>query len=430
MEKSTKSLVIGVVIGIAVALVAVRILPKGSVGNGEEKDTKTDAVKKTDGKDKNDPPNPPKPHPKPSVIKKPSVKPQAINRVFSKWMKGQFEMKGRGTDAKWGIGTTANFKYSIFVIAESKILSKKALPDGTIEVEEIRKFDRVQDGIAVSKLDFVLALDTLPLETFSKTIDVTAKVWGTVTGNPAGHIVKLGKDFVLKELKQIDGKSVRKIMGELGVELPAEIEIVISKIISDQMLRGFGGLRDISGKSYRFQYNQGKDGTPLSITFKNEDGSEVTSEEEQMILKRVNAFIDYNAMPNTESRPGDSWTVNAEDIQEVFDPFVDGTYTGRITVERRDDTKDGDWFVEMKPGSSITVISGSGASRTTNGTLQLTRGRAIINPDKYTVKEMFVAGNAGLKRLSKHHFLFTARISGRCDFQGRVVSFPIKDTAK
>lgn len=428
MTNSMKTGIIGAVIGVAVALTAVWIVKSGGdptpLTNGAKANTVQEKV--TPPKPVDPPTLPPKPIDNTRKVTR--VEPEAINRVFPKFMRGRFEMKGKGTDAKWGIGTTANFKYFLTVIAESRILSKASFPDGTIKVEEIRKFHCVQDGIAVSKLDFVLALDTLPLETFSKAVDVAATVWTTVSGDPIGAtIVRTGKNVIMNALSAIDGNSISKFLGEFGVGLPDEYEKKLKKYAENKMLNGLGRIRSISGKSYRFEYYQAKDGTPMMITFKNEDGSEVTDEEEQMILKRVNAFIDYNVMPNTKSAPGDSWTINAEDIQEVFDPFVDGTYTGKITVERKADKEDGDWFVEMKPGSSVKVISDNG---TTNGTLLLKQGKAIINPEKYTVKEMFVAGNAGLKRLSKHHFLFTARINGRCDFQGRIATFPIKEPSK
>ena len=44
------------------------------------------------------------------------------------------------------------------------------------------------------------------------------------------------------------------------------------------------------------------------------------------------------------------------------------------------------------------------------------------DPKLLIVNDLFVEGKANLQKLSRHHWLFTARISGECDFQGRVVT--------
>ena len=352
------------------------------------------------------------------IGKKP-IKPAALDRVFPKIMKGNFAMTGHGEDAKWGIGRAANFQHTLFVLAESEILSKKTLSGGTIKVEEIRTFHKVQDSLVVSDVDFKLALNTLPIETFSKMIDYAVDAWEVTTGDvPTGVMVKGAKNYFEKQLRAVDGISVRKLLGMGGLQPTPEVEATLNQIAASRLTRALGGTRRISGKSYRVTYFQEKSGQPLMITFKNRDGSDVTDDEEKMILRRVNAFIDYNVVPNTECRPGDSWTVAAEDMQEVFDPFVEGRYSGDIKATRKSNAGNGDWRIELAP-STIRVIADNG---TTTGTLQLKQGRAAVNPGKVTINEMFVDGNANLSKLSRHHWLFTARIDGLCDFQGRVVT--------
>ena len=87
---------------------------------------------------------------------------------------------------------------------------------------------------------------------------------------------------------------------------------------------------------------------------------------------------------------------------------------------RKSNAENGDWSIAMSP-SAINVVADNGA---TTGHLQLNKGYALVNPEKLYVNEMFVEGKAKLARTSRHHLLFTARIDGLCDFQGRIITTP------
>ena len=158
----------------------------------------------------------------------------------------------------------------------------------------------------------------------------------------------------------------------------------------------------------------------IKITYSN--GEEVYDEEEQMVLNRVNAFIDYDLVPNNDCEPGDTWTVEANSIQELFDPYAEGRYSGTIAAERKANTPDGDWNVQLKP-SVINVIN---TNNSTTGYYNLQRGYALVNPELISINELFAEGTAKIQKVSRHHWLFTARLSGECDFQGKLVSTPKK----
>ncbi len=369
------------------------------------------------------PPPPPPPEPqkpqKPLVVVKGPVPESASDRIVSRVMKGEFGLTGRGEDAKWGIAKTANFRYTVMVIADSDILEKKKLPGGEIKVTEIRKFIRVQDGIVVSDVDMKLALDTLPVKAFSQAIDAAATLWTSMTGDPVlGTVIISGKNYAMEKLKKIDGTGARALLKSIVRKPAPEVEAAVNKIASAHVLKALGGIRSISGKSYKITYYQKASGMPMYVKFTYEDGSEVTDEEERMVLKRVNAFIDYNVIPNKECTPGDTWEIKAKDIEEVFDPYVEGTYSGTVRATRKENAKNGDWEIELAP-SVINVINDDG---NTTGHLNLERGTAFVEPKLVSINNLFVAGKAKLEKLSRHHFLFTARISGECDFQARVVT--------
>ena len=74
---------------------------------------------------------------------KDSVPASAVERVNSRIMRGEFQLTGRGEDAKWGVTKTATFICTGIVVADSEIISKEALPDGKIKITEIRTFETV-----------------------------------------------------------------------------------------------------------------------------------------------------------------------------------------------------------------------------------------------------------------------------------------------
>lgn len=409
MTSSMKAGLVGCVAGLAVAaLIAVGYLTLGGGrgGNGGSNGGGTGG-----GQTEISKPMPP--------VKKDPVPVSAVDRVVSRTMKGEFGLTGRGEDAKWGIARTANFKYTVIVVADSEILNKEVLPGGEIKVTEVRTFNKVQDSIVVSDVDMKLSLDTLPIKVFSQAIDAAVTIWTSMTGDAAGGATVLcTKNYVMEKLKSVDGTSVRALLGAAGLKPAPELEAAVNQIANAHVLKALGGVRAISGKSYKIIYYQKATGQPLYVKFTYKDGKEVTDEEEQMVLKRVNAFIDYNMVPNTDCMPGDNWTIQARDMQEVFDPYVEGTYSGSVRAMRKANTQNGDWMIELSP-SVIDVVNDDG---NTTGHMNLERGYAAVNPKLVSINDLFVEGKAKLEKLSKHHWLFTSRISGECNFQGKVVT--------
>ncbi|MBQ2622572.1 MAG: hypothetical protein IJF84_14630 [Thermoguttaceae bacterium] len=344
------------------------------------------------------------------------VKRIPTHRKFS----GTFVTTGRGTDAKWGIGTTMNFQYSVNVKAESRILSREAQPSGYFKVEEIRRIENVSDNLNVSDLDLTVRLDTLPVKAVFTVADCLTGLYVLTTGDiETGVAIKQGEEYVKALLEKIDGTSLRDMIG--SDKIPAEMEDYVNKLAQSSVLKAMGGVRDISGKSYKFTWLQKKSGEPCTFEYTYEDGSKVTNENELIVLKRVNTFIDYYLAPDTTSKPGDEWSVSADTVQEAFDPYVDGTYVGTIDVKRQENEGE-DWKLEVLP-SNIRVQS----DKETTGELKIEKGYAKLEPKSVTLKDLFAEGTASLKKVSKHHLLFTATIEGDCKFQGRLVSEEIVD---
>ena len=410
MTKTMKAGVIGGIAGIAIAILAF------AVGSGLKScNSETPLV----GPESTGPIDPP-PTPM-KEIKKDPISPSAVERVRSRTLKGEFQLTGHGEDAKWGIEEGANFVYTVIVDADSQIVEKETLSNGKIKVTENRTFNTVQDSMVVSKIDVKLALDTLPIEKFSTMIDTACVLWASMTGDvetPA--VVMTSKNYVAEILKDVDGTSVKTLLGAVGIDLPDEMKNYVEKLANTTIKKALGGIRSISGKSYKLVYYQEENGKPLYIKITYSNGEEVIDEEEQMVLRRVNAFIDYDMVPDKDCEPGATWEVQASNIQELFDPYAEGSYSGKIGVERKVNTPDGDWYLQLKP-SKIDVVNSNNNS---TGYYNLQQGHALVNPKLVSISELFASGTASVQKVSKHHWLFTSRISGECEFQGKLVSTP------
>ena len=95
-------------------------------------------------------------------------------------------------------------------------------------------------------------------------------------------------------------------------------------------------------------------------------------------------------------------------MQEAFDPYVEGSYSGEVRATRKSNEENGAWRIELSP-STIDVVNDNG---NTTGHLNLENGHALVDPKLLIVNDLFVEGKANLQKLSRHHWLFTARISG------------------
>ena len=412
-ENSKNTLIIGILAGIIIVLIGVL----GYIGIKEKRPD-------VDGSDK--PYVPPKKSSVKDEEKRKSVPESSVSRIVPREIKAEFDLTGRGESGDWGVSGIANFKYTIIVVAESKIDSKEVLPGGEIKVTEIRTFKTVQDSLVISDVDMKLNTSMLPVEEFSAAIDWAVSGWAKITGNVAtGLAITEGKNYVKNILQDLDGTSVRSLLGACGLSPSQEVERKINATVQSAVLKAFGGIRSISGKdisgkdkSYKITYYQKSSGEPMYVKFTYSDDKPVTEDDERMVLRRVNAFIDYNLVPNKDCMPGQSWNINAADMQEVFDPYADGSYEGTVKATRRANNEKGEWVVALSP-TTIDIINDS---KNSTGHMNLAHGVAIVNPELVSVTELSVAGTAQGQQVNRHHLLFKAKIAGECDFQGKVVT--------
>lgn len=404
---SKKTLICGILAGIAIIIIGVLGYlkigegePGSSDNNGDNDNTKIEKTIKDED------------------TRKP-VPESAVNRIVPRVIKAQFDLTGCGESGNWGVSGIANFKYTIIVVAESQIDSKEVLPGGEIKVTEIRTFKTVQDSLVISDVDMKLDVSLLPVDEFSRAIDWAVRGWEAFTGDVVtGETVTLGKKYLKKVLQKIDGMSVRSLVGACGLSPSQDVERQINQMVQSAVLKMYGGVRSISNKSYKIIYYQKSSGEPLYVKFTYSDGKPVTENDEKRVLRRVNAFIDYNLVPNKDCVPGQSWNINAADMQEAFDPYADGSYVGTVKATRKANNEKGEWVVALSP-STIDIINDS---NNTTGHMNLVHGVAIVNPELVSLYELSVGGTAQGQQVNRHHLLFKAKLAGECDFSGKMVT--------
>ena len=331
-------------------------------------------------------------------------------RLQSREIFGHFEMNGVGSDANWGFAGEVAFRYEVTVKATSKIIEKKIFPNGRIHVVEERKFDQYTDYIQLKpqvKLDF----STLPVEEFREAVRAIGTISSVLTGDPSKAVLAEGVSAGVKLIKEkYDGKKLH-ISPQLA-------EHVIEKFNGKLKQKTFVKIRPVEGQTYRITYLQDKKGRPLKVKFENVNGKKL-SKEEELAVKRCNAFVNYNILPETKNkRVGGSWEVNARDMEEIFDPFVPGYVVGGVKFVRNADNRDKNWNIAINPAKLYIRKDGENI-----GNINLKSGKAVVEPKKFhNVIDMSVEGSTETQEVSEHHLLFKAKVSSECSFTSRFSS--------
>ena len=352
-----------------------------------------------------------------------------------------FEAYGKGEHASYGKAITGSYLYTTAVKARSEVKEKDE-SSGRIRVVERRSFEKARDSIALSDIDMKLALDTLPLKDVRQWC-VSAGSLVTAISTACGHpeigaiagTLTAGAEGWFRVLDEIDGASVRGMLGLFGVKVPENVEVFLNDRFTHMANRELANvhamLQTIEGKSFLITYTQEANGRPLNVDFENEDGSPITDAEWE-ILRQANVFLDSNIVPDTRCRVGDRWTVWADEVQELFGAAGDGRAEGKIRVVREEDQPppDRDWTLRMEP-STIQFLSADGS---TAGTMEFKKGQGLVDAAKASVKvlEASASGNLGKMNQTRHllFFTFVKRINGDSNLRFTLATEPAPKTAK
>lgn len=345
-----------------------------------------------------------------------------------------FIIKGRAEDAKWGWSKVSDVVYCFVVKSKSEILSNKPLKNNGRVIVEKRSYEKAMDRLLVTPVDFKLRLDTIPMDEIRQLLDITA----VLTNNLA---LQKSSDYLFGKLKELDNKSLgkifEKILKDKSVKNAKVIDFIKRAFMNEVVLiKEFQGIRNLikeQKNTFKITWYFDEDGNVTDVIFRHENGSLVTDEETNLIIRRGTLLIDYGITELSEKPLKDRATryIKANDIQSIFDPFVDGNYCGLIKVEAHK-VDQNEWKLDVKK-SRVTVESKSGTTTKTTGELDVTKGSVIIsNVNKENTMNVFdlknsnfeacVEGNAQMVHLSNHHWLFKAKFSGDCKFRGEMTS--------
>lgn len=362
----------------------------------------------------------------PRIMRK-RLEPEATRRLVTspQNIKTVLVTTGRAENANWGVRGMCSFVLNYFVDCDAEVVSKKETAGGEIKVVEKRTFKIIRQDLQLSESDVELALfETLPLDKAYMAVKGVGELLlmcGEPTCMGIGESMADGADVAIGALKAVDGKNVRGLFNTLGVSLPDAAE----KKINDFVIKRVNDIikpSQLEGKSYLITYFQDKDsGAPLRVDFTYADGSEIKTEEERLVLRRANAFMDSKFVPDKSCSPGDTWTVDSSEFDCLFDPYVEGAYCGDVTIERKDNDKDGDWIIGMQP-CNVSVRSDNGR---TTGELRIESGNAKVDAKNVFVKSIVITGKGSLTNLTPHHLLFKSRFEGDCSIRGTMVTKPI-----
>lgn len=231
-------------------------------------------------------------------------------------------------------------------------------------------------------------------------------------------------------LHKVDGTSARGLLGAFGVKIPPNLEAFanerITQWVEKYMLGGVHtALQSIEGKSFLITYTQDANGKPLNVDYTNEDGTPITDAEWE-ILRSANVFLDSNAVPDTRCRVGDSWTIWADEMQELFGAAGDGRAEGKVRVERVADQPDGNWALQMEPAEiQFRTCDGTAA-----GKMNIKDGNGLVDAKNASVKSLHATASGNLRSLNKKRhamfFDFVKRIEGNSNLRFTLTAEPAK----
>ena len=324
-----------------------------------------------------------------------------------------FTASGRAEHASYGKTTKGSYLYTTTVRARSEVVEKEEDEEtGGVRVVEKRTFLQARDHLGLSNLDMAVNLETLPVKQVKEWIDSTCDFVGGVVGivipvvKPVSYLVKKSVAAAYATLKAMDGASARWLLDVFGVEFPENLEVFVndrvSKIAERQLQTVKVALQSIEGKTYVITYTQSETGQPLNVDFTHEDGLPIT-EPEWEILRTANAFLDSDIISDANCEVGDTWTVWADEVQELFGMAGEGRAEGKIRVERVEDQDDGKWTLSVKPATvSFRSYGGTAA-----GSMSIKDGNGLVDAKNASVESLQVTAGGSLESLNrKRHAMF------------------------
>lgn len=221
---------------------------------------------------------------------------------------------GRGMDEYSLLKGEASFAYQYRVLCETRVVNSI----GTQLVIR-QSFPEVVQTKAISKSTLQLAFPESPaLQDLWATIDVA------LCFNPKYLAVRIG----VAGLNELDPNlkwTLTRLNKGFGWNIAASDEVELIEQVEQ-----------LSGREFEFEYVSGLGITSIKVL----SGEPMDPDDLDRLAYGSSLLMDYYIFPGAQKKPGDTWTVQAEDISGLVDFGLDASASGELQLEREGDALD------------------------------------------------------------------------------------------
>ncbi|MCL4205662.1 MAG: hypothetical protein KJ000_24535 [Pirellulaceae bacterium] len=308
----------------------------------------------------------PDPPPAPKLIGDPGrIKEVAqAGKTYEVLVKGGFD--ARVEDKDWGIAKVANLGF-MFELPVTRTIESN---DGQ-QIVEVREFGQVLMAKLLCETDVTIQLG-VPGMLVLGTLEYIAPGSGTVL---------------------VAVKPVAETLLAIGAQAAIDDEMTKVKMRADSL----------SGKKVRITYVDGegvKSVEPLGCTL---------DEAELDLIFQTAVLSDYYILPDLESVPGDTWSVDASQLIGFLDPSLRGRPRGTCVFKRdANHQRSNKLYANLRIESGTLELDSSDASR--RRLLSFTpRGTLRYNVTDGFVETADLDGKILVEEVSQDHILFESR---------------------
>lgn len=271
-------------------------------------------------------------------------------------------------DAAWGVRTTVNLVYA----TESRV----------------RRTVERNDGKRV-----VLVCDVLESRSVKLVSDAEVRF---DLGQP-GFVI-LG--FLDLAFAGGQGTAVAAAVGPIA---EAVLTAASRALVNEATAKAKAAVDSLEGKKFRVTYVDGEgvvELEPIGCTL---------TEDEELYLKGLAVLSDCYILPDTQSRPGSYWDVNAQALMDYLPPSWRGRPRGVVTIERDQDyVRGGKQYAALQIRGGTFQVDASDQSRRRLASVT-PRGRLEYNISDGYVESAQLNAQASMEEVSTDHLLFETR---------------------
>lgn len=326
-----------------------------------------------------------------------------------------FKSAGEISEVKNALKGTSYFKYETIVESTSEILSKDVTEDGKITIVEKRKYSQAKEFYGTADWDISLQIGSTTIMDLFDSIKTIAPIMEQFLSEETAMIER-GIDL-------IDNVSIKTLAEFGGIEIPSEIDYIVKDFFDDKVKERFSDVRQqvnkIENKEFKITYTQTKNGAPLKINFQNFDGTK-PSEEEMELLRLVNLFIDSDILPSSgKAEVGETWTIDANEISTIVNPFSDQGCKGEFVFERQENHDNGKWCIKAK--NAPLVVTYFNEKNTPEVALNIESAEILCDEEGRYIEAIQLIGSGDLFKMQKKTSLlfvdFEHRISANSKYE-------------